>query len=40
MTAAPGVHDQAGFAVRFEWGLVGARVLASESEVLVVVDVL
>jgi 2-phosphosulfolactate phosphatase len=26
--------------VRFEWGLAGARVLASVSEVLVVVDVL
>jgi 2-phosphosulfolactate phosphatase len=40
VTAAPGVYDQTGFAVRFEWGLVGARVLASVSEVLVVVDVL
>jgi 2-phosphosulfolactate phosphatase len=40
VTAASGVYDQAGFAVRFEWGLVGARVLASVSEVLVVVDVL
>ena len=40
MTAAPGVGDQAGFAVRFEWGLAGTRVLAPVSEVLVVVDVL
>jgi 2-phosphosulfolactate phosphatase len=40
MTAPPGVYDQAGFEVRFEWGLAGAMVLASVSEVLVVVDVL
>ena len=40
MTAPPGVYDQASFEVRFEWGLAGAKVLASVSEVLVVVDVL
>jgi 2-phosphosulfolactate phosphatase len=38
--ARPGVYDQAGFDVRFDWGLAGARVLASVSDVLVVVDVL
>jgi 2-phosphosulfolactate phosphatase len=40
MTAPPGVYDQSGFEVRLEWGLAGAKVLASVSEVLVVVDVL
>jgi 2-phosphosulfolactate phosphatase len=40
MTARPGVYDQASFEVRFEWGLAGAKVLASVSQVLVVVDVL
>jgi 2-phosphosulfolactate phosphatase len=40
MTAPPGVYDQASFQVRFEWGLAGAKVLASVSQVLVVVDVL
>lgn len=40
MTARPGVYDQAGFEVRFDWGLAGASVLASVSDVLVVVDVL
>jgi 2-phosphosulfolactate phosphatase len=40
LTPRPGVYDQAGFEVRFEWGLAGARVLAAVSQVLVVVDVL
>jgi 2-phosphosulfolactate phosphatase len=40
MTAPPGIYDQASFEVRFEWGLAGAKVLASVSQVLVVVDVL
>ena len=40
MTARPEVYDQAGFEVRFDWGLAGAGVLASVSDVLVVVDVL
>lgn len=38
MTA--GVHDQTGFAARFEWGVEGVAQLAPTSDVVLVVDVL
>lgn len=40
MTTAAMVHRQLPFAVRFEWGLDGARAIASGADLAVVVDVL
>lgn len=40
MTPRPGIDDQDGFPLRFEWGPVGATVLAARCDVVVVVDVL
>jgi 2-phosphosulfolactate phosphatase len=40
VTRQPGIDDQAGFEVRFDWGLAGAKALAPVSGVVVVVDVL
>ncbi|WAH95569.1 2-phosphosulfolactate phosphatase [Arthrobacter sp. MMS18-M83] len=40
MTTAAMVHRQLPFAVRFEWGLDGARAISSGADLAVVVDVL
>lgn len=40
MTSAGTVHRQLPFTVRFEWGLDGARSIASGADIAVVVDVL
>jgi 2-phosphosulfolactate phosphatase len=40
MTTFPHQPDQAGYGVRFEWGVAGVEALARRGDVLVVVDVL
>jgi 2-phosphosulfolactate phosphatase len=40
MGSQPATNDQAGFALRFDWGPVGAAVLGACSDVVIVVDVL